>query len=144
MGEPNIREYLNQRFLTAFGVGLVVIAIAVAWILYMQRGSHIEPVGKILKVRTLAMDENSAVAVIDFRIQNTADFPIVVREVTVTLQEPNGTTDDGSSVAAFPARTTSTSMPACSPTPLLRRRHESELTGWRGDAPHHSVVPTVL
>jgi len=102
--EPNIREYLNQRFLTAFGVGLVVIAIAVAWILYMQRGSHIEPVGKILKVRTLAMDENSAVAVIDFRIQNTADFPIVVREVTVTLQEPNGTTDDGSSVAEMDAQ----------------------------------------
>jgi hypothetical protein len=85
-------------------VGLVVIAIAVAWILYMQRGSHIEPVGKILKVRTLAMDENSAVAVIDFRIQNTADFPIVVREVTVTLAEADGKTDDGSSVAEMDAK----------------------------------------
>ena len=99
MQETIIREYLNQRFLTAFGVGLVAIAIAVAWILYMQRGAHIEPAGKVLKVRTLALDDNSSVAVIDFRVVNSSDYTIIVREVTVTLDEANGQTADGSAVA---------------------------------------------
>jgi hypothetical protein len=85
-------------------VGLVVIAIAVAWILYMQRGSHIEPTGKILKVRTLPADENSSVAVIDFRVENTSNFGIIVREVTVTLEEPNGKIDDGAAVSEMDAQ----------------------------------------
>jgi len=100
----NIRQYLNRTFLTAFGVGLAVIAVAVAVIFYMQRGAHIEPTGKILKVRTLAMDEHSTVAVIDFRVQNASDYGIVVREVTVTLQQPNGQTIDGDAVAETDAR----------------------------------------
>jgi len=93
--ETIIRQYLNQRFLTAFGVGLVVIAIAVAWILYMQRGAHIEPAGKILKVRTLALDDNSSVAVVDFRVINSSDYTVIVREVTVTEEGANGQTADG-------------------------------------------------
>ena len=101
---PNIRQYLNQRFLTAFGVGLVVIAIAVAWILYIQRGSHIEPAGKILKVRTLPADENSSIAIIDFRVENASNFGIIVREVTVTLDEPNGKTDEGAAVSEVDAQ----------------------------------------
>lgn len=85
-------------------MGLVVIAIAVAWILYMQRGSHIEPAGKILKVRTLAADENSSIAVIDFRVENASNFGIIVREVTVTLDEPNGKTDEGAAIAEMDAQ----------------------------------------
>ena len=85
-------------------MGLVVIAIAVAWILYMQRGSHIEPTGKILKVRTLPADENSSVAVIDFRVENASNFGIIVREVTVTLEEPNGKIDDGAAVSEVDAQ----------------------------------------
>ena len=104
MQEIIIREYFNQRFLTAFGVGLVAIAIAVAWILYMQRGAHIEPAGKILKVRTLALDDNSSVAVVDFRVINSSDYTVIVREVTVTEEEANGQTADGSAVSETDAK----------------------------------------
>ena len=88
--DSGIRQYLNQRFLTAFGVGLVVIVIAVAWVLYIQRGAHIEPAGKILKVRTIAMDENSSVAVIDFRVENSSDYTVIVKEVTAAVEEQGG------------------------------------------------------
>lgn len=104
MQETIIRQYLNQRFLTAFGVGLVVIAIAVAWILYMQRGAHIEPAGKVLKVRTLGPDDNSSVAVVDFRVINSSDYTVIVREVTVTVEEANGQTADGSAVSETDAK----------------------------------------
>jgi hypothetical protein len=69
----------------------------------MQRGAHIEPSGKILKVRTLPADENSSIAVIDFRVENAADYGVLVREVTVTLEEPSGKTDEGSPIAQMDA-----------------------------------------
>jgi len=95
---------LNRGFLTALGVGLVVVAIAVAWIFYMQRGAHIEPAGRILKVRTLALDDNSSLAVVDFRVTNSADYAVVVREVVVTLDRPNGSGIDGTTVSESDAQ----------------------------------------
>jgi len=102
--DSGIRQYLNQRFLTAFGVGLVVIVIAVAWVLYIQRGAHIEPAGKILKVRTIPLDENSSLAVIDFRVENSSDYTVIVKEVTATVvdpggKEPGGTLHEGATAA---------------------------------------------
>jgi hypothetical protein len=85
-------------------VGLVVVSIAVVWIFYMQRGAHIEPAGKFLKVRTLALDENSSIAVIDFRVVNSSDYTVMVREVTVTLEQPNRTSSDGTVVSEVDAR----------------------------------------
>ena len=85
-------------------MGLVFVVIVVAWVLYMQRGAHIEPTGKILKVRTLSMDDTSSVAVIDFRVSNASDYRVIVKEVTVTLEEPNGKTEAGDSVAEMDAQ----------------------------------------
>ena len=85
-------------------MGLVVVVIAVVWIFYMQRGAHIEPAGKILKVRTLALDEGSSIAVIDFRVVNTSDYMVIVSEVEVTLEHPNGTASDGTVVSETDAR----------------------------------------
>ena len=71
---------------------------------YMQRGAHIEPAGKILKVRTLALDENSSLAVVDFRVTNSADYAVVVREVDVTLEAANGASVGGATVSESDAR----------------------------------------
>ena len=81
-----------------------MIAIVVVWVLYMQRNAHIEPQGKILKVRTQAMDENSSVAVVDFRMVNSSDCPIWVREVFVSLQGADGNTYDGAVVSETDAK----------------------------------------
>ncbi len=70
----------------------------------MQRGAHIEPTGKILKVRTLALDEGSSIAVVDFRVVNSSDYTVVVREVAVTVDESNGTSADGTVVSEMDAR----------------------------------------
>src|SRR5262249_50090712 len=81
------------------GVGLGVVAIAVAGVLYMQRGAHIELQGKVLKVRTQAMDENSSVAVVDFRFVNPSNYPFVVREVNVSIVDKDGKTIEGQQVS---------------------------------------------
>ena len=48
---------MRQTLLIFFGVGMVVIAIAVATVLTSNKGSHLELKGDILKVRTGALGD---------------------------------------------------------------------------------------
>ena len=94
-----MKEFLTKPFLTACGIGVGVILIAVIGVFYVQRGAHVELKGAILKVRTQALDENSSVAVIDFRFVNPADYPFVVRSVEVSMQGADGKSYDGESIS---------------------------------------------
>ncbi len=95
---------LSKQFRMTFGIGLVVIAIAVAVILYIQRGAHVELKGAVLKVRTLAMDDKSSVAVVDFRFANPSNYPFVVRSVDVTVTGANGENYDSMAVSEVDAK----------------------------------------
>ena len=81
---------MSKSFLIAFGIGIVVIAIAVGGIFFVQRGDKIDLPGKILKVRTAALDDDSSVAVIDFRVANPSNILFQVREVTVEMDDNAG------------------------------------------------------
>jgi hypothetical protein len=50
------------------------------------------------------MDENSSVAVIDFRFVNPANYPFVVREVKVSIEDKNGKKIEGQPVSELDAR----------------------------------------
>src|SRR5690349_20997931 len=88
-----------KRFSAPFAIGLVVIAIAVAGVFWLQRGSHLELKGSVLKVRTAPMDESSSVAVIDFRFTNPSDVLFVVRTVDVTMEDKDGKVYQGEPVS---------------------------------------------
>ena len=81
---------MSKQFGIFLGIGVVVVAIALVFIVYGNKGSHLDLKGEIIKVRTGAIDENSSAAVLDFRVQNTSDVPLVVRDVTVTADPPSG------------------------------------------------------
>jgi hypothetical protein len=103
--EPGDRPtILSKQFLLTFGIGLVVILIAVVGILYLQRGSHVELKGAILKVRTMGSDENSSLAVVDFRFANPSDIPFVVRSVDVTATGAGGANYTSMSVPEVDAK----------------------------------------
>ena len=88
----------------ALVVGLLVVAGGVGGVLYMQRGAHIDLKGSVLKVRTQAMDEKSSVAVIDFRFVNPANYPFVVKEVVVSIEDKDGKPIEGQPVSELDAR----------------------------------------
>jgi len=88
----------------ALVVGLLVVAAGVGSVLYMLRGEHIDLKGSVLKVRTQAMDEKSSVAIIDFRFVNPADYPFVVKEVIVSIEDKDGKTWEGQPVSELDAR----------------------------------------
>ena len=81
---------MKNTFAIAFAIGLAVIALAVGGIFFMQRGDKIELPGKILKVRTAPLDEDSSIAVLDFRITNPSDVLFEVRTVTVEMEDTAG------------------------------------------------------
>src|SRR5205807_178616 len=64
--------------------------IAIGGIFYMQRGDRIELPGKIIKVRTAPLDEESSIAIVDYRINNPSDILFEVREVAVDLEDAAG------------------------------------------------------
>ena len=90
---------MDKRFLTPLGIGLAVIAIAIAGVFYMQRGAHVELKGAVLKVRTQGLDENSSVAIVDFRFANPSNYPFIVRSVDVTMEDKDGKTHQGQTVS---------------------------------------------
>ena len=95
---------ISKTLATAFGVGLAVIALAVAGIFYVQRGAHLELNGKVLKVRTVPLDENSSLAAIDFRVSDPSDYPFQVRSVTVILEDSSGNGAEGQTASEMDTR----------------------------------------
>ena len=89
--------------LMTFGLAVLVVAAVIAAVFYVQRGSHLELQGKILKVRTAPLDENSSVAVVDFRFQNLADHDFEVLKVTVTMEDSSGANFDGATISELDA-----------------------------------------
>lgn len=80
-------------------VGVAVAGLGVGWLVYHQRGAHMELEGSLLKVRTVAIDENGSVALVDFRATNRADYVWMVRSVNVAIIDAEGYRVDGSTIS---------------------------------------------
>jgi hypothetical protein len=124
---------MNKNFAIAFGIGIAVIGLAVAGVLFMQRGSRLELPGKVLKVRTAPLDENSSVAVIDFRVTNSSDVLFMVRSVSVELDDNQGKTYQGSVAADMDVK------PLFEGVPLLGQKFNDTLLMRQSIPPHTST-----
>ncbi len=91
---------MNQRFAIGFGVGLVVLALGTWWAVVDSRGNHLDPKGKIGKVRTLQVDDNATIVVIDFKVTNDADVPMTIRTIDTSMTVPENGPGDGNMLAA--------------------------------------------
>ncbi|MGB9458219.1 MAG: hypothetical protein WCB12_19375 [Bryobacteraceae bacterium] len=117
---------MSRTLLVTFAIGIVIIAIAVAGVVYMQRGAHIELPGTILKVRTAPLDDQSAAAVIDFRVTNPSDYPFQVRSVTVVLESQSGAEAEGATASEMDAQRLMAGVPLLgekyNPSLMVRER----------------------
>ena len=82
---------MSRNFAIAFAVGLAIIALAVAGIMFMQRGSAIAIQLKVLKVRTAPLDENATVVILDVRVSNPSNIQFQVQQVRVEMEDAKGT-----------------------------------------------------
>ena len=72
---------MSKGFAITFLIGLLVIGAVVWVVFYKQQGAHIDPKGSILKVRTLKLADNSSAAVVEVRLTNDSDYPLVARTI---------------------------------------------------------------
>ena len=91
---------VSKPFLITFGIAVVVIAGLVWYGFASTKGNHLEPAGKIAKVRTVKAGDDAAFMVIDFDLMNDSDRPMVVRGIETTIELADGSTATGSDVAA--------------------------------------------
>jgi hypothetical protein len=123
---------MSRTLLITFGIGIVVVAIAVTVIVFMQRGGHVELPGTILKVRTAPLDEQSAAAVIDFRVTNPSDYPFQVRGVTVVLESQSGAQTEGATASETDAQQLMAGVPLLgdkyNPSLMVRERVPAHTT----------------
>jgi hypothetical protein len=117
---------MQKNFLVAFGIGLAIIALAVGGIFFMKRGDRMELPGKILKVRTAPLDDDSSIAVIDFRITNPSNILFEVRTVTVEMDDNQGRSYLGQPVSEVDAIRLFEGLPVLgqkfNPTLIMRER----------------------
>lgn len=86
---------MNKQFAIFFGIGVVVIGIAVFMVLTSTKGSHLVLNGKVMKVRTGGLSEDDSIAVLDLRLENPSNVPFIVRQVEATLEKKDGSMADG-------------------------------------------------
>jgi hypothetical protein len=102
---------MQKNFAIALAVGLGVIAVIVGGVLFMQRDIRIGLAGNFLKVRTAPLDENSSIAIIDFRFRNHSDRKFIVGGVTVVLDDADGKQYDGRTISESDAKNLFQVMP---------------------------------
>jgi hypothetical protein len=123
---------MSRTLLITFAIGIVVVAIAVSGVVYMQRGAHVELSGQILKVRTAPLDEQSSAVAIDFRITNPSDYPFQIQAVTVALEGQGGSTTDGATASEMDAQRLMAGVPLLgekyNPSLMVRERVPARTT----------------
>ncbi len=124
---------MRLRLLIYVLAGIAVVAAAVSLVFFLQRGAHLELQGAILKVRTVSTEENSSVALIDFRCTDPADYPWVVRSVEVSLTDAQGALVEGSTVSDAAAPRLFEYFP------LIGQKLNDSLVARPRIPPHHTI-----
>src|SRR5882757_8278798 len=81
---------MSKRLLGFVALGLVIVGAVLFFSLEANKGSRVHLDGKILKVRTVNLDEGHTLVIVDFRVTNPADFAFVVRDANVVVEGANG------------------------------------------------------
>ena len=124
---------MRKQLLPFVAIGVVVAGLAVVFTFFVQRGAHLELAGAIQKVRTLAVEETASIAVLDFRLVNASNYPFIVREVTVSLEDRQGKPLEGAVVSEVDAQRLFQYFPA------LGQKYNPSLVARTRVAPRHSM-----
>jgi hypothetical protein len=91
---------MSKPFGIAFGAAILVIVILL-WVGFANtKGNHLVPTGNIGKVRVQPRDDNMAMVLLDFNLNDDSDRPMIVRSIEASIELPNGQTVTGTPFAA--------------------------------------------
>ena len=85
---------MTKTFWGFLVIGLIAVGILVSITWESTKGAHLELDGRILHVRTLAVNPQATIVVVDFRETNPSDLPFVLKDAQMKLEgvkdEPSG------------------------------------------------------
>lgn len=96
---PNINKLRIPDFVKYLAMAMLIVAVLLAVVLLVNRGSQVRLEGKILKTRLIPTDDAACLAVLDGRIDNPSNVTFVVKDVHFRVMLADGTTLDGDQVA---------------------------------------------
>ncbi len=79
-----------ENLKASIGGGLAAALVIAGLILFYNRGVGPGLGGEIVKVRTLGMDQNSSVAIVNFSVHNTSDNRLLIEKHYLEVVDQNG------------------------------------------------------
>lgn len=61
--------------------------------------AHLDLTGKIIRVRSIPVDDKTSLVVVDFRVTNPSAIPLVIREVSLKMERYKEDTLEGTEVS---------------------------------------------
>ena len=77
------------------GIGLAVVAVVLGLTLWSNQGSRLILKGTVQKVRIQRVDDMNTAAIVEFRLDNPADFPFTVKSVELMVEWEKGAKRQG-------------------------------------------------
>jgi hypothetical protein len=139
---------VTRSFAITFAAAIAVIAALIWFGFAKTSGNHLAPTGSIGKVRTVKAADDLTFMVIDFKIKNDSDRDMIVHSVESQIDEGDGSTVMGSSVAGSDVKSAFLSYPLLGEqyNPILKERdaipaHQEvdRMVGLRFDAPIEKI-----
>src|SRR5580658_6235530 len=103
---------MSKRFWGFLVVGLVAVGLAVSAIWSGTESAHLDLTGKIIRVRSVALDSGRCLVVVDFRVTNPSGVPLVLREVSLHIERYKDDPVDGVEVSKGDVDTMFEAFPA--------------------------------
>ena len=81
---------MDKNFGRIFGAGLVVVALIVGFVFFAKRGDHLQPKGSIVKVRSIDLDEETSLLVLDVRLVNDSTVTMTTSAIDISVELADG------------------------------------------------------
>ncbi len=94
---------MNRQSLLAGLLAVTVVGVVIAGTLWFTRKNTLAVSGRIVKVRTHAVDADNTIAVLDFRVTNPSALLLKVREAQAVLVPAGGPEITGETVSEMDA-----------------------------------------
>jgi hypothetical protein len=73
-----------------FGAGLLATLLIAGFVVFIKRGDRLAPTATVLKERSIDLNEQTGLLLLDIRLVNDSDTVMTVAKIGMTAQMPDG------------------------------------------------------
>jgi hypothetical protein len=81
---------MDNTWARIFGAGLVATLVIAGAFVFLKRGERLQPTGRVLKERSIDLNEETALLLLDIRLVNDSDVVMTVSRLSMSAQMPDG------------------------------------------------------